>query len=114
MKKIIIYAVVIVLYVFLINFVPLLLESSWKIRSKQDINYEMSMSEQIGISDDVSVTVVRERFYGKIYQYDEDSYVYLLYFVKLPLKIDGKDYLWFHVLFTVIVLVSLFLLKKER
>ena len=56
----------------------------------------------LGVSDSVSVQVVRNRFYGKIIENEQASDLYFFNTIKLPLKNHDYNFIWIHVLFLIL------------
>ncbi|MBI2449256.1 hypothetical protein HYV49_03080 [Candidatus Pacearchaeota archaeon] len=73
---------------------------------------------KVGVGESVSVTVQRNRWYGKIIENVGDdskiSYVYLLGFLRLPLIINKFNFVYVHILmFVAIASVSVFLWRRK-
>jgi len=56
---------------------------------------------KLGVSDSVSVSVVRERFYGVYHISNGDNNLYLLWLIKIPINIKGFSFFWIHLIFVV-------------
>jgi len=123
-KKLIIALVIsLFVYVFIINF---LFNNNF-----QDlIGYNFSNNEtyitsyggieKVNMGDSVSVTVTRNRWYGTIYEENNNKILYLFKFIPLPLEKDNSDYLTAHIIFIclwitliTIILIFNFALKEE-
>ena len=75
---------------------------------------EDSFNVALGISESVTVTVTRQRFYGKIIEIvAADSkvvYVYLFNFLKLPLRVHAINFLYFHIGIIFLIVLLFFIL----
>ena len=75
---------------------------------------------KIGISDSVDVTVVRHRWYGTIVNGADNSgsssNLYLLSFIKLPLRSNGKSMLFAHlaVIALIVICMNVIIRKINR
>lgn len=71
---------------------------------------------RINMGDSVTVSIVRNRWYGKIYEEGDSKILYLFKKIKLPLEDNGKDYLPFHIFFSLLWLIILMgtLNSRER
>lgn len=108
-KKIISFIIILIVYILLINQVPLFLKENLFKQSK--INIGNSQTEvNIGMSENIVVTVTRNRFYGRIIEEDNYSYIYLFYFIRLPLSYKNFNFLYIHFIF---LLVYSYLLLKN-
>lgn len=66
---------------------------------------------KLGFGDSVSVTVTRNRWYGTIKESGENSYVYIFDTIKIPMKVNGIDLVWYHqffLVFCVAITISFF------
>jgi len=69
----------------------------------------------IGVSESVSVTVTRNKFYGTIIINNGKEYLYLFDFIMLPKKIKNYNFIWFHLIFlSIIILVSILIFIKPK
>lgn len=97
-----------ILYIALINFL-----SSFHLSLKNnqsDTPTSLSSTQvELNMGNSLGVSIVRNRWYGKIYEVDGSRTIYLFKLIKLPLEKNGKDYLLFHILF--LFVWSFFLLK---
>ena len=73
-------------------------------------HYESSGGEsvKVGVSDSVSVSVIKKRIYGQIFEDNGDSRVKLFYFLPLPLKIKGFNYVFVHAIALLTTLTLLY------
>ena len=114
-QKIGIVILLIASYIFLINIFANLISIS------QD-NYEISETEtiisgnivQIGVGQSVNVQVTRNRWYGTIYETDGKAYLYLFRLIKLPHKIKNYNFIWFHLIFLIILILFSILIFTKR
>lgn len=96
----------IILYLIAINFISNI--------NLTKVNYEssgekISDEKDISVSDSVSVSVFRSRFYGKIVESNDNSKLYLFWFIPVPLKSKGVSFVKFHIiLLSLILLIILF------
>ena len=95
MKKRIFFVLFMLAFYFsIINQVPSLLPHSFDNplvnNTKENLRGGM-IGVEVGVSDAVSVSVIRNRWYGKIYENGETSTLLLFKFLKMPLK-----YYWFN------------------
>lgn len=56
---------------------------------------------KLKVGEGVSVSVVRNRWYGQIFEGGESRTLYLFKLIKLPLEKEGKDYVLFHLVFII-------------
>lgn len=112
-KRLIVFVVIIVLYVFLINFFSVFFASEISSGIIQDNQASGMLDVKIGAS--VGVSVVKNRFYGRINEYSTEhikvSYLYLFYFIKLPLLIHETNFLYFHIIFILLMIMIYLILK---
>ena len=69
---------------------------------------------EIGVSDSVSVSVIRNRFYGNIIVEGETEYLYLLKLIKIPKKVAGHNFYIFHFIFLIVILIIAFLMVTDE
>ncbi len=73
---------------------------------------------RIGMSDSVSVMVQRSRFYGKIIEFQgaySTRYLYLFYFMKIPLEVKGDSFILSHIIALLIIIgFNFFLMEWKR
>lgn len=84
-------------------------------------NYEISKttiggsSVKINIGQSVGVRVTRPRFYGTIIVSNGTEYLYLFNLIGLPKKIKNYNFIWFHLIFLVsIILFSILIFTKKK
>lgn len=69
----------------------------------------------IGVGDSISVQVVRERWYGKIYGDYWDTKdienLYLFNIIKIPVRVNGSDWSLFHIIFVSILILLIVIIK---
>jgi len=86
------------LYIFIINLIYSTSFSDF-IKNNFTNQQENSFEENIGISDSVSVTIERSRWYGKIIIQDKNKELYLFGFLKIPLEKNETNYSISHLIF---------------
>lgn len=69
---------------------------------------------KLNVQDQVSVSVQRNRFYGTIMESNKNSYVDLLGFIKLPLRKDNINFIYFHVVFLTIIAILIYHVKQSK
>jgi len=117
-QKILVILIVIIGYIFIINLFANLISITYenqKITTKTIIINRGNIVE-LGVSDSVSILVVRKpHWYGKRVVKDGKEYLYLFYFIKLPHKIKGYPFYWFHLIFLIIlILLCLLIFLKPK
>ena len=112
--KIIIICFVIVIYIISINIFASLINFS---SQQQTIRSMISggFNVRVGFSDSVSVMVTRNRWYGEIIINNGEAYLYLFNLIKLPHKIQSYNFIIFHIIFliTLILFIILIFTKKK-
>lgn len=112
MKKHLIIAIILLsIYIIIINTFNILASYSWQgqngIIQKQIIIG--ATAEEAKLSDSLSLSVLRKRWYGRIYETIESqgklSNLYLLGFIKLPLTNYDISYVAFHIIFLISILI---------
>lgn len=116
LKKILILIGIFIFYIVLINMfasIDVIPNSSQE--NEQNIKDDGTIID-IGMGEDVSITVTRHRFYGTIIESENSSYLYLLNRIRLPLIVNGINYILFHILFVILYIIILgrLLKRKER
>ncbi len=117
-KIILIAGIIIAAYVILINFIASVSQLNGFTYAN---NVEQSNSGQgvkVGVGESVSVTVQRNRWYGKIIENVGDdskiSYIYLFNFLRLPLIINKFNFIYVHILMLVaIASLSVFFWRRK-
>jgi len=103
MKKTVL-AFLILAYIILINLISCINFYEIEHKSKKEINSRGEIVK-VNFKDDVSVTVKKDRWYGRIIENDGLSNLYLFYFIRLPLKRGNFNYLYAHILFSIIIIL---------
>lgn len=119
--KYLIFAGILIMYVLIINSFAMILAQTFDEASLSEGNTAgAAMDVKVGVSDSVSVTVVRNRFYGTIVENAGSegivSYVYLFNLLKLPLIVKGFHFGYLHlimVLFSIGLFVFLTRIEKR-
>jgi hypothetical protein len=73
-----------------------------------------AMQQDIGISDSVSAIVTKNKFYGKIIQRGVNTDLYLFKILRMPLKRQGINFYYLHILFVFLISTLLFLSFERR
>lgn len=75
-----------------------------------------SICEKVGMSDSVSIEVVKNRWYGKIVENSDQNgnlnNLYLFKIIKIPTNKNGFSFFWIHIsflIFLIIIFLSMFL-----
>ncbi len=112
-KKLALMIGLVVVYILVINFIAAGIGSS-----NTSVLGEDSVSSgetiKLGVSDSVSVSVVRERFYGVYHISNGNNNLFLLWLIKVPVEIKGFSFFWIHLIFTVSCGVTWWLLSDEK
>lgn len=102
MKKIFINIGIIVLYVILISMITYIatidlseFNNSYNSEGVQTGGSVINM----GMSDSVTVSVKRIRWYGEINEFDNRVYLDLFKIVRIPIKVNGFNLLILHIVF---------------
>ena len=74
---------------------------------------------KVGMGDMVSVTVTRQRWYGKIIEQvggeSKASYLYLFWTLKMPLAVNDFHFLYLHFLMLfLLIAMAVFILRPRR
>ena len=86
-------------------------------------NYEISKSEiiggnsvQISVGQSTSVSVTRApKFYGQFFVGNGREYLNLFYIYNLPWKIQKYNFIWFHLIFLIsLILFSILIFTKKK
>lgn len=112
--KFIIIFCIIIIYIFSINIFASLINFS---SQQQSISSFISggFNVRVGFSDSVGIKVTRTRFYGTIIETNGEAYLYLFNLIKLPKKIQSYNFMIFHLIFlvTLILFIILIFTKKK-
>lgn len=103
------YIIFIVSYILLINFVSEIYTPG--VSFNNYLTILDSGTQTIGLSETVSITIFRPRWWGNIEESNSKSTAYLANMIPLPIKNNGINYVKFHVIF--FVLLFLLIYKKE-
>lgn len=107
-SKILIYSSIILSYLLIINFISEFII----IQNVYPENFSSSISgggsQKIGLGDSVSVSIKRNRPYGSILEENGNSKLKLLGLIPLPLKSDGINFIYFHLIFAAIIIYFLY------
>lgn len=68
----------------------------------------------IGMSDDVSVSVTRDRWYGTIIENGDTKNLYFFDKIKLPLLINGINYVLYHIVFLILMICSILIYEFQK
>jgi len=116
LKRSLFFLALILFYILMVNLVFGVSNINLSETSSKEKTDSEFLKADIGHS--VSVTVERNRFYGKIIETDGISNIYLLGFVKLPLNSKKIDFRTFHRIFfgfiSVFYLIVLFTVSKNK
>ena len=72
---------------------------------------------QLGVSDGISVSVVRNRWYGKINEENGIESLKLFNLVKVPLKVGSFNFIWIHAIVFIVLVgwpVKTLIIDKRR
>ena len=112
-KKLALMIGLLVVYILVINFIAAGIGSS-----NTSVLGEDSVSSgetiKLGVSDSVSVSVVRERFYGVYHISNGNNNLFLFWLIKVPVEIKGFSFFWIHLIFTVSCGCIWWLLSDEQ
>ena len=113
--KIFFLVVILVGYVFFINFLASIFSFPFENFSASKTVSDSGIV-QISVGNSVSVQVVRNRIYGKIVVNDGRETLYLGGLIKLPKKVDNLNFMWYHLVFLIffIALSILILIPKQK
>jgi len=82
---------------------------------EQETHYKEGGGLRLGVSDRVDVSIVRKRWYGTMIEsYTKDkksSFLFLFNIVKLPLYINNFNFLYIHLIFSLIFIFLIVLIK---
>ena len=105
---------VIIIYIFSINLFASLINFS---STQQSIKSIISggLSIVVSMSDSVGIVVTKERFYGTIIETNGEAYLYLFNLVKLPHKIQSYNFIIFHLIFLItLILFTILIFTKKK
>ncbi len=112
-KFIIIFSIIVV-YIISINLFASLINFS---SQQQSVSiFGGGLSVRLGFSDSVSVSVIRApKWYGRFYVNNGNEVLNLFYLVKIPWKIQSYNFMIFHLIFlvTLILFIILIFTKKK-
>jgi len=110
---------VLLAYLFLVNAVADFLVQSPLAQTFSSGSSEESSSSfdvKIGMSDQVSIKVERQRFYGKIIETafgdHKILFLYLFNFLKLPIQVDTFHFLYVHVAMIILLFALMILFSR--
>jgi multisubunit Na+/H+ antiporter MnhB subunit len=108
-RKIIKGSIIIIAYLILVNLSVYAIGFSFD--NYINNTYYDDGNIRIGMSDSVNIQVVKNRIYGTIKISGENTYLYILRIIPVPLEIMGFNYLLVHLIF---VLFLIFILSGEE
>lgn len=71
--------------------------------SIEDNLLSQGTAEVVGVGDSVSVTVIRDRFYGKLIEQGDIKTAVIFSFLKIPIEKNGKNLILIHLFFIIIL-----------
>ena len=112
--KIALIMFVIVIYIFSINLFASLINFSSQQQSISNV-ISSGLIVVVGFSDSVSITVTKKRWYGEIIINNGIEHLFLFNLIKLPKKIQSYNFVIFHLIFlvTLILFIILIFIKKK-
>ena len=119
MKHSIILTVIIAGYIVLINLAAFITQLGGFTYIESIEQSDSGQGVKVGVAESVSVTVQRNRWYGKIIENAGDdskiSYVYLLNFLRLPLIINKFNFVYVHIIMLILIVpVSIFFWRRKK
>jgi hypothetical protein len=103
------------LYLIIINLISIQINQTNGNQTKAEYSGE---TQKVNVGDSVSVLIVRQRWYGKIYE-DNSKNLYLFNLIKIPIESNNKNYTSSHLVFIscwflilIITLIFEFSLRK--
>jgi hypothetical protein len=109
MNKIFTFSLIVLIltvgYVLAINELAKIMTFSTGYAAPTQIHQDSGTDVQLGISDGVQVTVLRNRFYGRIREVGDSSKLSLFGYIPVPLKSNGYSLMVFHYIFLIIILL---------
>lgn len=113
-QKILLIITLLVVYLFSVNLFATGLGNLESYEGLSEDNYSGN-SVKIGFGDSVDVSLKRKKVYGHIIISGDKEYLYLLGIVKLPGRINGFNFYFFHILVIIILfLIALLPCKKTN
>jgi len=113
-KFIILLIIILILYIIFINFLFNIDLTSYSVKDTRD-NYVNEFSQESKTMFTVDVTVIRNRFYGKIYENNGLSKLYLFNLISIPLNNKFINFYYFHISFVILyisfIIVVIFYMK---
>ena len=107
-KNILIYILSFMGYILIINFIANFI-------SLQDFSFSNLSetmtggdSQKIGLGSSVSLSINRPRPYGNTVESGGNSKLYLFGLIPLPLKSNGINFIYFHIIFALIIVILLY------
>ena len=67
-----------------------------EININQTANEISSSTATTATGDSISIIITRNRWYGKIIEYDDKAFLYAFYFLKIPIMINNTNIVLFH------------------
>ncbi len=67
-----------------------------EININQTANEISSSTTTTATGDSISIIITRNRWYGKIIEYDDKAFLYAFYFLKIPIMINNTNIVLFH------------------
>ena len=105
---------IIVFYIISINIFANLISVSSE-------NYEISKTimggsiVEINVGTSVGISVTRApKFYGRIHENNGNSYLNLFYICNLPIKIKNYNFIWFHLIFLISLILFIILIFTKQ
>ena len=109
--------VLVVVYVLLINIYASIISADFSFGGESNMKYETG-EVVLGLGDQVEVSVTRNRFYGtfveKSSKESKSVTLYLLNFISLPLRVEGKNLFLVHLISLIVVFFILYKLTKWK
>ena len=113
-KFIILLIIILILYIIFTNFLFNIDLTSYSVKDTRD-NYVNEFSQESKTMFTVDVTVIRNRFYGKIYENNGLSKLYLFNLISIPLNNKFINFYYFHISFVILyisfIIVVIFYMK---
>lgn len=117
MKKSIIFLIILtIVYLIIINFISIIDFTNLNFSNKTSDEQSYSV-QKIGFSDSISVSVIKNRIYGKIIQEDSNVKLYLFRTIPVPIKSNNVSFVFYHIIFLFFILIfiiAIFLIKLIR
>ena len=100
-----------VVYILVVNFIASI-DLSGSLIDGEDSS-SLGDTIKLGVSDSISVSVVRNRFYGVYHISNGDNYLYLFWLIKIPIEVKGFSFIWIHLIFAVLCGITWWLSSGE-